>query len=65
MEKLDPQLLAMLVCPVPACHATLRQEGDVLVCTGCGLRYPIEQRWPVMIPELARPARTGDESDGD
>jgi uncharacterized protein YbaR (Trm112 family) len=33
----------------------LRQEGDRLVCERCGLRYRIEESWPVLIPEEAEP----------
>jgi len=50
---LNPDLLALLVCPVPDCHGELEQRGDRLVCRRCGLRYKIEERWPVLIPDEA------------
>jgi len=54
----DPELLRLLACPVPDCHASLEQQGDRLVCTRCGLRYPIEPGWPVLIPEEAERPET-------
>ena len=48
-------LLAILVCP--RCHQPVRPEGDTLVCTGCGLRYPVRDGIPVMLPEEALPPR--------
>jgi uncharacterized protein YbaR (Trm112 family) len=50
-----PELLAILACPVPACHAPLEPRAGRLVCTRCGLRYRVEAEWPVLIPEEAEP----------
>ena len=55
MSVLSEELLGMLACPVPECRAPLEQRDDRLVCQGCGRRYRIEQRWPVLIPEEAEP----------
>jgi len=55
IQPLAPELLAILVCPVPECHGRLEQRGPDLACLGCGLQYPIEEHWPVLIPEEARP----------
>jgi hypothetical protein len=46
------ELLAILACP--ECRRPVRPEGDELVCTGCGLRYPVRDGIPVMLPEEAR-----------
>ncbi len=46
------ELLAILVCP--QCHHPVRADGEELVCTGCGLRYPVRDGIPVMLPEEAR-----------
>jgi len=54
---LDSELLAILACPVKTCHGELEQRGDRLVCERCGLQYPIEEHWPVLIPEAAQPSR--------
>lgn len=35
------------------CYSELRQEDDVLVCTGCGLRFPVEDDIPIMLAEAA------------
>jgi len=53
MKPLSPELLEILACPDEHCRAALRQEADRLICTGCGRRYPCEDRWPVLIPEEA------------
>ncbi len=55
MSVLSEDLLRMLACPVPECRAPLEQRDGRLVCQGCGRRYRIEQRWPVLIPEEAEP----------
>lgn len=44
----DP-LLRWLVCPVD--KAGLERDGEVLVCTACGRRYPIEDGIPHMLIE--------------
>jgi uncharacterized protein YbaR (Trm112 family) len=51
---LKPELRDILVCPVD--HAALADAEDALVCTACGLRYPIRDGIPVMLPEEAAPA---------
>jgi uncharacterized protein YbaR (Trm112 family) len=53
MSPIDAQLLDILACPVPECRARLELAEERLVCTGCGRRYPIEESWPVLIPEEA------------
>ncbi len=52
--KLDPVLLDILVCP--DCKGTLRVDDahEELICTGCGLIYPVRDDIPVMLIEEAR-----------
>lgn len=56
--KLDPSLLEILACP--ACKAPLRVDeagfdGEgALVCTGCGLAYPVRDDIPVLLVDEAR-----------
>ena len=52
--KLDPALLEILVCP--DCKATLRVDdaASELVCTGCGLAYPVRDDIPVLLVDEAR-----------
>lgn len=50
--KLDPKLLEIIVCP--ACHADLAVEGEELVCSGCGLAYPVRDDIPVLLIDQAR-----------
>ncbi len=52
--KLEPWLLEILACP--ACHAPLRvdEPAEELVCTGCGLAYPVRDDIPVLLVDEAR-----------
>ncbi len=53
---LDPKLLEILACPV--CKTEVKLQNDRLVCVKCGLRYPIRDGIPVMLPEEAeQPAK--------
>ena len=54
---IDPQLLELLACP--ACKAAVRLEGERLVCTRCGRRYPVRDGIPVMLIEEAEPGPSG------
>ncbi len=48
---IDKELLEILACP--ACKAEIRLEGDRIVCTGCGRRYPIRNDIPIMLIDEA------------
>jgi uncharacterized protein YbaR (Trm112 family) len=50
---IDSQLLAMLACP--ADRASLREDGDRLICAKCGRRYPVRDTIPVLLIEEAEP----------
>jgi len=52
--NLDPDLLELIVCP--ACHASLVVDDDAeeLVCSGCGLAYPVRDDIPVLLVDEAR-----------
>lgn len=45
-------VLELLRCPVT--RSTLRQEGDWLIADAGGLRYPVRDGIPVMLPEEAQ-----------
>ena len=47
----DKELLDILACP--ACKADVRMEGDRIVCTKCGRRYPIKDDIPIMLIDEA------------
>ncbi len=61
--KLDPVLMEILVCP--DCKGTLRADdaNDELVCTGCGLIYPVRDDIPVMLVDEARREETASADD--
>jgi uncharacterized protein YbaR (Trm112 family) len=52
--NLDQTLLDILACP--SCHAALRvdEAAEELVCTGCGLAYPVRDDIPVLLIDEAR-----------
>ncbi len=55
---IDPELLRLLACATPTCRGALVELDGCLVCQRCGLRYRIEEKWPVLIPEEAQPPAT-------
>ncbi len=44
-------LFNVLACPI--CRAAVRQERDLVVCTGCARTYPCAQGVPVMLADSA------------
>ncbi len=58
--NIDEWLLDLIACP--ACHAPLRADDAAreLVCTGCGLAYPVRDDIPVLlVDEARRPEEAG------
>ena len=51
-NDIDAELLDLLRCPLT--HSPLRQEGEFLVATVGGLRYPLRDGIPVMLVEEAK-----------
>lgn len=61
-QVLDPELLALLVCP--SCRSALdwRSSELLLVCTACGLRYPVRDGIPILLVDQAvAPDSSGEE----
>lgn len=48
---IDKELLEILACP--ACKADIKLEGERIVCTKCGRRYPIRDGIPIMLIDEA------------
>jgi uncharacterized protein YbaR (Trm112 family) len=48
---IDDELLQILACPLD--KAPVRLQGDRIVCTKCGRRYPIRDGIPVMLIDEA------------
>ncbi len=44
---IDKELLDILACP--ACKGDVKLDAEKIVCTKCGLRYPIKDGIPVML----------------
>jgi len=56
---LDPDLVEILACP--ACRGEVRDEGDRIVCTACGRRYPVRDGIPILLVDEAEtpPTKAG------
>ncbi|MGI8403767.1 MAG: Trm112 family protein [Thermomicrobiales bacterium] len=44
---ISEELLAILVCPID--HSRLAIDGDALICSECGRRYPVQNGIPNMV----------------
>jgi uncharacterized protein YbaR (Trm112 family) len=53
MSLIDPQLAAILVCPVDKGDLAEDEASARLVCTECGRRYPVRDGIPVMLVDEA------------
>ena len=51
LPLIDKDLLDILACP--ACRADVRLEGERIVCSSCGKRYPVRDGIPIMLIEEA------------
>lgn len=49
--SVDEELLQILACPLD--KAPVELQGDRIVCTQCGRRYPIRDGIPVMLIDEA------------
>ena len=50
---LDPELLAILVCPNDRGRIEYHEAEQVIVCLQCGYRYPVRDGIPVMLIDEA------------
>ena len=51
---IDPDLLAILVCPVTRTALVYNEAAQELISEAAGVAYPIRQGVPVMLIEEAR-----------
>lgn len=49
----DERLLEILVCPDCRGEVDYKHRRKLVVCTECGLQYPVEDDIPVMLVEEA------------
>jgi uncharacterized protein YbaR (Trm112 family) len=52
---LSPELLDILVCPKCKGELDYRQDPEGLVCTTCGVRYPVRDDIPILLIDEAEP----------
>lgn len=56
MPAVDPDLVELLVCP--SCHGAIeyKERRNLIICTACGLHYPVRDGIPIMlVDEATRP----------
>ncbi|MGP1354424.1 MAG: Trm112 family protein [Parasphingopyxis sp.] len=53
-NRLDPQLLEILVCPATRAPLRYDTEAQELISEAAGLAYPVRDGVPVMLVEEAR-----------
>ena len=54
MNKIDKDLLDILVCPVTKDKLLLDKKNNELISKEANLAYPIRDGIPIMLPEEAR-----------
>jgi len=52
--RMDPKLLALLVCPVTKGHLDYNREKQELLSRAARLAYPIRDGIPILLEEEAR-----------
>jgi uncharacterized protein len=52
--SLDPDLLAILICPVTRTKLIYDDEADELISEAAGVAYPVRNGVPIMLIEEAR-----------
>jgi uncharacterized protein YbaR (Trm112 family) len=51
---IPPDFLDILRCPMDLRRQSrLTEEGDRLICQGCGMKYKIKDGFPILVPEEA------------
>lgn len=50
---ISEKVLDYLICP--ACGGGVSEEGEVVLCKGCGRSYPVRNGIPVMLVEEGTP----------
>ncbi|HEX9078195.1 MAG TPA: Trm112 family protein [Desulfuromonadaceae bacterium] len=53
-------LIDILACPACKGKLTLSEEGSSLLCAPCGLRFPVREGIPVMLPDEAEKVGNGE-----
>ncbi|MEM6665833.1 MAG: Trm112 family protein [Pseudomonadota bacterium] len=54
VQKIDPKLLELLVCPVTKTTLEYDSAAQELISRAARLAYPIRDGIPIMLPEEAR-----------
>ena len=56
MPAVDPELIKLLVCPDCKGAIEYKDRRNLIICTACGLRYPVRDGIPIMlVDEATRP----------
>ena len=54
VNKVDPKLLEVLVCPLTKTNLIYDQKNNELISQKAGLAFPIRKGIPIMLEEKAR-----------
>lgn len=57
--SIDAELLEILACPSCRAQVEYIEAEQVIVCTGCGYRYPVRDGIPVMLIDEAEKPEAG------
>ena len=49
----DKSLIDLLVCPSCRADIDYKDRRKLIICTGCGLQYPVRDNIPVMLVDEA------------
>ena len=52
--NLDPELLELVVCPSCKGPLTVDEAAEELLCSRCGLAYPVRDDIPILLVDEAR-----------
>jgi uncharacterized protein YbaR (Trm112 family) len=56
----DPKLIELLVCPACRGDIQYKDRRNLIICTQCGLHYPVRDNIPIMlIDEATQPPQRG------
>jgi uncharacterized protein len=61
--ELDDCLMEIIVCPNSRAELRVDDAASELVCTGCGLAYPVRDNIPVLLVDEARQSRAPESPD--
>jgi len=56
-EKVAPDLLEILACPICKGDLIYDEEKNILICQNCAVYYEVKEGIPDLIPEHSKPLK--------